>query len=64
MYKGIKSKVKIGQHLSDFFMCNIGVRQGENLSPFLFSLFINDFGRLFIKKPDRGFYLSFSSNAG
>lgn len=42
MYKGIKSKVKIGQHLSDFFMCNIGVRQGENLSPFLFSLFIND----------------------
>ena len=42
MYKGIKSKVQIGQHVSNFFLCNVGVRQGENLSPFLFSLFIND----------------------
>jgi hypothetical protein len=25
-----------------FFTCNVGVRQGENLSPFLFSLYIND----------------------
>lgn len=25
-----------------FFSCNVGVRQGEDLSPFLFSLYIND----------------------
>ncbi len=25
-----------------FFRCSVGVRQGENLSPMLFSLFIND----------------------
>ena len=29
--------------ISDYFMCNIGVRQGDNLSPILFALFINDF---------------------
>ena len=29
--------------ISDYFMCNIGVRQGDNLSPVIFALFINDF---------------------
>ena len=29
--------------ISDNCMCNIGVRQGDNLSPVLFVLFINDF---------------------
>ena len=24
--------------ISDYFMCNIGVRQGDNLSPVLFAL--------------------------
>ena len=31
-----------GNDTSDFFMCNVGVKQGENLSPFLFSIFLND----------------------
>lgn len=42
MYKGIKSKICMNGMSSDFFCCNIGVRQGENLSPFLFSIYIND----------------------
>ena len=27
---------------SDFFTCNIGVRQGENVSPLLFSIYLHD----------------------
>lgn len=42
MYMGIKSLVKLNGISSNFFECNVGVRQGENLSPFLFSLYIND----------------------
>ena len=42
MYKGIKSKISMNGMSSDYFCCNIGVRQGESLSPFLFSIYIND----------------------
>ena len=42
MYQNIKSCVSINSNLSKFFLCNCGVRQGENLSPALFSLFLND----------------------
>lgn len=42
MYDSIKSCVSINGVTSRFFPSNIGVRQGENLSPFLFSVFLND----------------------
>ena len=42
MYKNIKSRIKHNGYLSSTFMSEIGVRQGENLSPLLFSLFLND----------------------
>ncbi len=42
MYHGIKSCVQQGGDRSEFFPCLTGVRQGENLSPFLFSIFLND----------------------
>ena len=42
MYQQIKSCVKLNNFTSPLFSCNIGVRQGENLSPFLFALYIND----------------------
>ena len=42
MYNNIKSCVNLDGKLSDYFVSYNGVRQGENLSPFLFSLFVND----------------------
>lgn len=42
MYQNIKSCVTKGGINSDFFACELGVRQGENLSPFLFAIFMND----------------------
>ena len=42
MYQGIKSCVVSNGEKSGFFPCNTGLRQGENLSPFLFSLYLND----------------------
>ena len=50
MYEGIKSMLKINGMSSEFFNCNIGVRQGENISPFLFSLYINDLEEFLLNK--------------
>ena len=41
-YHNIKSRVTTAEGTSAFFPCLTGVRQGENLSPLLFSIFLND----------------------
>ena len=43
MYAKAKSCIKKDNLISGYFPSNIGVRQGDNLSPLLFALFINDF---------------------
>ena len=35
--------------LSDAYECLLGVRQGESLSPFLFSMFLDDIEDIFIE---------------
>ena len=42
MYENIKSCIKINNDTSTFFASECGVRQGENLSPMLFALYLND----------------------
>ena len=43
MYANAKSCVRKNGKFSKMFDCQIGVRQGENLSPLLFAIFLNDF---------------------
>ncbi len=47
-YRNIISCVSLNQELSDYFVSYTGVRQRENLSPLLFSLYVNDPEELFI----------------
>ena len=42
LYANAKSCVQMGHAKSESFVSNVGVRQGENLSPILFSIFLND----------------------
>ena len=44
MYSGIKSCVSVMGKNSPLFCSYAGVRQGENLSPILFSMYLNDLG--------------------
>ena len=62
MYANIKSCVSNGGMMSDFFSSGVGVRQGENLSPILFALFVNDLQNFFELKDCRGIYIYFDAS--
>ena len=50
MYNSVKSRVKYCNKLSSEYECHLGVRQGECLSPFLFSMYLNDIENMFLEK--------------
>ena len=50
MYINAKSQVSVNNKLSDPFPCQMGVRQGENLSPLLFAIYLNDFKKFLSEK--------------
>ena len=47
-YANVKSWVKFCNKLGNQFACSLGVRQGECLSPILFSLYLNNIEEQFI----------------
>ena len=54
MYQNVKSRIKMCNRVGNEFFCALGVRQGECLSPLLFSLFLNDIGDHFIHSDFEG----------
>jgi hypothetical protein len=49
MCTSVKSRVKYNNAVSNSFKCILGVKQCERLSPFLFSVFINDIEQMYVK---------------
>ena len=54
IYSKLKSRVKFDNRVSSDFTCCLGVRQGECLSPILFSMYLNDIKREYILKGTEG----------
>ena len=48
MYANVRSRVKHNNTLSEDCSCFLGIRQGESLSPFLFSMYLNAIEEHFI----------------
>ena len=42
MYRDPKARVILNDLPTDYFRCSIGTKQGDSLSPTLFSMFVND----------------------
>ena len=42
MYTGMKSVIDLNGHLTESFMIQSGIRRGDNLSPTIFNLYLND----------------------
>ena len=63
LYSNPRSRVILNDHETDYFDCPIGVKQGDCLSPTLFSIFINDLA-IEIKESNIGINLNLNVDGG
>jgi len=57
MYSKIRAKVRDCSSYIDVFECSVGLKQGEVLSPILFSLFLEDLEMYLFDKVNSGLTL-------
>lgn len=63
LYNNIKSRITTSEGSSVFFPCSTGVRQVESLSPFLFSIYLNDLEYYLSQKRVSGITCDFNGDA-
>lgn len=52
MYLNSETSIRVNQYLTSSFNIELGVRQGDNLSPNLFKIFVNDLPNYFTERSD------------
>ena len=57
MYRIVKARIRNRNNVTEAFICQKGLKQGEITSPLLFSLFINELARDIIKNGKHGIQL-------
>ena len=58
IYNKLKSCIRYKEGLTEYFDCKIGMRQGCQLSPVLFCLFINDLHTYLQEQCDQGVFVT------
>ena len=62
LYKDVKSQARTKKGSTLFFDCNIGVRQGEKLSPILFIFYLNDLESFLFSRQAQGININVDTN--
>lgn len=62
MYENVKSCVALNGEMSELFSCQVGLREGECLSPILFSFYLNDLNDYLLSSSNGGININYDVN--